>query len=195
MDRPRRTRRPDKRHMAKKLPEVHGGYYFSVKIYKEMNIEKKLADNIFWNYFLISHQRYKCFVQFMYIFLTDNDVRIFWRNHFSVFLIRWKEVIPKTKLYLFGIDKFIKQLKKEGKLNFIVTGKKYSERYGYWWSWGAKLCSCVIEDSLQMFFIDKVHTRKKLKINNHCSLLMYIEFIKVKIEFRVLFKSYINIYK
>ena len=34
-----------------------------------------------------------------------------------------KEVIPKTKRSLFGIEQFIKQLKKEGKLNCIVLDK------------------------------------------------------------------------
>ena len=39
------------------------------------------------------------------------------------FLPRLKEVTPKTKRSLFGIGKFIKQLKKEGKLDCIVIDK------------------------------------------------------------------------
>ena len=35
---PRRTGRPAKCHVKKKLPEVHGNYYSSIRIYKEMNI-------------------------------------------------------------------------------------------------------------------------------------------------------------
>ena len=34
----RRTRLPSKRHMTKKLPELHGNYYSSIIIYKETNI-------------------------------------------------------------------------------------------------------------------------------------------------------------
>ena len=36
---------------------------------------------------------------------------------------------------------------------------------------------------------------KKQKTHNHCSLLIYTEFIRVNIEFCVLFRYYINIYK
>ena len=40
-----------------------------------------------------------------------------------IFFNKGREVIPKTKRYFFGIEQFIKQLKKEGKLNFIVLDK------------------------------------------------------------------------
>ena len=46
--RPRQTKRPARRRVEKKLSEVHGNYYSSIKIYKETNIHFKiLADNMF----------------------------------------------------------------------------------------------------------------------------------------------------
>ena len=43
------------------------------------------------------------------------------------------------------------------------------------------------------FSLKKVNTWEKRGNNKHFSLLMYIELIKVNIEFCVLFRSYINI--
>ena len=40
-----------------------------------------------------------------------------------LFLDALEEIIPKTKRSLFGIEKFIKQLHKGGKLNGIVLDK------------------------------------------------------------------------
>ena len=78
MDQPHRMRHPAKFHVVKNLPEVHGNYYSSIRIYKETNIiDKILSDNMFQNYFLISYQRHKCFVPFLYMYLPDNDVSIF----------------------------------------------------------------------------------------------------------------------
>ena len=73
--RPCCTRRPDKRHMEKTLPEVHGDYKSSIQIYKETNINLKLlADNLLWNYFMVFYQRHIMFVPFMYTFLRNNNV-------------------------------------------------------------------------------------------------------------------------
>ena len=78
---------------------------------------------MFRNYFLISYRRHKCFCPISVIFFTKKRCEYFFENHFSVFFNKGKEVIPKTKRYFFGIEQFIKQLKKEGKLNFIVLDK------------------------------------------------------------------------
>ena len=44
-------------------------------------------------------------------------------NTDAIYLYAIEEIIPKTKRSVFGIEKFIKQLQKEGKLNGIVHDK------------------------------------------------------------------------
>ena len=80
----RRTRRPAKNHVAKKLPKAHGNYYNQIKIYKETNIQFKiLVDNMFQNYFLISYRRHNFFVLFLCIYFPNNDVSIFLTKPFQ----------------------------------------------------------------------------------------------------------------
>ena len=45
MARPRCTRRPVKRNVEKKLPEVHGDYYNQIKIYKDTNNHYKILND------------------------------------------------------------------------------------------------------------------------------------------------------
>ena len=79
---------------------------------------------MFRNYFLISYRCHKYFCPISIICFYQTKMWVFFlRNHFSVFFNKGKEVIPKTKRYFFGIEQFIKQLKKEGKLNCIVLDK------------------------------------------------------------------------
>ena len=83
---PRRTRRPAKRHVAKKLPELHGNYYSSIKIYKETNtllentsgqhVSKLLSDFLSTSYIFLSHFCIYFYQTTMWVF--------FWRNHYSV---------------------------------------------------------------------------------------------------------------
>ena len=44
-------------------------------------------------------------------------------NPYALVLDALKEVTPKTKCSLFGIEEYIKHIKKEGKSNCIVLGK------------------------------------------------------------------------
>ena len=52
-------------------------------------------------------------------------------NPDSLVLDALEEIILKMKRSLFGIEQFIKQPQKGGKLNGVVLKTKYSERYGY----------------------------------------------------------------
>ena len=124
MDWSRRTRRPAKHHVEKKLPKVHGNYYNRIKVYRKTNTNYKiLADNMFRNCFQIYYQRHNIFLPFLYIF-TKRRCEYFFDKTISVyFSTRQKEVIPKTKRSLFGIEKFTKQLKEEGKMNCIVLNR------------------------------------------------------------------------
>ena len=73
---------------------------------------------------MFSYQRHKCYCLIPVYYFTKRRCEFFFlRNHFSAFFNKGKEVIPKTKRSLSGIEQFIKQLDKEVKLDCIVVEK------------------------------------------------------------------------
>ena len=78
MDLPRRTRRSSQSSHGKNVTWITWVLLdFNLNLFEGNNPLNILADNMFWNYFLIYYRRHKCFVQFLYSVLLKYSVSVF----------------------------------------------------------------------------------------------------------------------
>ena len=186
MDRTHQTRCTAKRHMAKKLPEVHGNYKISIKIHMEMVVHYKiLVDNMIRNQFLIYYQRHKSFLSnFCKCFYQTMMWVIFFTKPFQCIFKQGKGGNSKNETLSFWNRAIYQKAQKEGKLNFIVFDKStqkdmVADEVGV----PNDVLVWLRDDSSQNKPLIKWIFRKNQRIDNHCSLLMYTYLIFISVHF------------
>ena len=121
-----RTRRPAKRHVAKKSPEVYGNCYNQIKIYKKKNINYKiLAYNMFWNQFMMPYRRNKYFCPISVYIFHQTTMWAFFDETISVYFIaRQKEPSPSFHTLYFSVVETEVAIKTrhQNELIFILFG-------------------------------------------------------------------------